>query len=140
MTSIFSRIIAGELPARLIWSDEHCVAMLDVRPLAPGHVLVIPREEIDHWIDLSPELAAHLTTVAHHIGRAQQAELAPARIGLMIAGFEIPHTHLHVVPMSSMANLDFSNADSGPEQAELDTIADRLRARLRADGHAAVPD
>ena len=96
------------------------MSFLDVRPLAPGHALVVPREEIDQWTDLSSATATHLMAVAHRIGQAQKAVFTPARIGLMIAGFEVPHAHVHVVPMNSMAQLDFVNADESPDQDLLD--------------------
>jgi histidine triad (HIT) family protein len=136
MASIFSRIIAGELPGRFLWRDARCVALLDVRPLAVGHSLVIPRAEVDRWTDLSADDAAHLMTVAHHLGNAQVAAFGPARIALIIAGFEVPHTHLHVVPADSMRNLDFSTADTSPDQTVLDDAAERIRAALREAGHA----
>jgi histidine triad (HIT) family protein len=138
MASIFSRIIAGELPGRFLWRDERCVGLLDVRPLAVGHSLVIPRAEVDRWTDLSADDAAHLMTVAHHLGTAQMTVFQPARIALIIAGFEVPHTHLHVVPASSMSNLDFSTADAKPDQTVLDDAADRIRAALRSAGHTEV--
>jgi diadenosine tetraphosphate (Ap4A) HIT family hydrolase len=140
MASIFTRIIAGELPGRFLWQDDRCVVLLDVRPLAVGHALVMPRAEVDRWTDLGAADAAHLMTVAHHVANAQMAVFEPARIALIIAGFEVPHTHLHVVPATSMANLDFSNADTNPDQTVLDDAADRIRAALRAAGHAQVPD
>lgn len=140
MASIFTRIIDGEIPGRLIWRDEVAVAMVDIRPLAPGHTLVIPRIEVDHWIDLDPAVAAHLMTVARHIGAAQMQVFEPARIGLMIAGFEVPHTHLHVVPMASMANLDFSTANNDPDNAELDAAAERLRDALGELGYSGQVD
>ena len=110
----------GDIPARMLYEDETCVSFLDVRPLAPGHALVVPREEIDQWTDLSSATATHLMAVAHRIGEAQKAVFTPARIGLMIAGFEVPHAHVHVVPMNSMAQLDFVNADESPDQDLLD--------------------
>lgn len=134
MATIFTRIINGEVPGRLIWSDEHCVALIDIRPLHPGHSLVIPRAEVDHWVDLEAELASHLMMVAHHVANAQKVVVSSSRVGLMIAGFEVPHAHVHVVPMSSMAHLDFANARRG-DPAELDTMADRLRQALREQGH-----
>jgi histidine triad (HIT) family protein len=140
MATIFTRIIDGELPARLVWRDDQAVAILDIRPLHPGHVLVIPRHEVDHWVDLEPALAGHLMTIARHVGRAQRAVVPCSRIGLMIAGFEVPHTHLHVIPADSMADFDFARADTDPDQAELDRLAEALRAELRAQGHGpAVP-
>jgi len=138
MASIFSRIIAGELPGRFLWRDARSVALLDVRPLAVGHSLVMPVDEVDRWTDLSADDAAHLMTVAHHVANAQMTAFRPARIALIIAGFEVPHTHLHVVPATSMANLDFSNADTSPDQTVLDDAADRIRDALRSAGHAEV--
>lgn len=130
MASIFTMIINGEIPSRMLVEDERCVAFLDVRPLAPGHALVVPRQEIDQWTDLSGDTAAHLMSVAHRIGQAQKAVFSPARIGLMIAGFEVPHAHVHVVPMNSMAQLDFANADSSPDQDALDQQLMALKAEL----------
>lgn len=138
MASIFTRIIDGDLPGRIIWADDVCVAMLDIRPLHPGHCLVIPRTEVDEWTDLDTATAQHLMAVAHRIGAAQKETVDCTRIGLMIAGFEIPHAHLHVVPISSMDHLDFRNADSNAQADALDAMADRLRGSLRAAGHAAV--
>ena len=136
MASIFTKIINGDIPARMLWSDDECVSFLDVRPLAPGHVLVVPRAEVDHWTDLDSVTASHLMTTAHTIGQAQCQVFNPARIGLMIAGFEVPHTHLHVVPMQSMAQLDFSNADTNPASSELDDQLVRLKEALAAMGHS----
>ncbi len=114
----------------MLLEDDLCVSFLDVRPLAPGHALVVPRVEIDQWTDLSPDTAAHLMSVAHRVGQAQKALFSPARIGLMIAGFEVPHAHVHVVPMNSMAQLDFANADSSPDQDALDGHLAALQAEL----------
>jgi histidine triad (HIT) family protein len=133
MATVFTKIIDGELPGRFVWRDERCVAFLSINPLKPGHALVVPIEEVDHWIDLEPELMAHLVTVAHRIGRAQQAIWNPVRIGLMIAGLEVPHTHLHVVPIWGVHDLDFSNAEQDPDPAVLDDAAERLRSALEPD-------
>lgn len=130
MASIFTRIIQGEIPGRIVWSDEQCIAMLDIRPLHPGHCLVIPRAEIDHWIDLDPALSVHLMRVAQIIGTAQKSVVPCERIGLLVAGFEVPHTHLHVIPLQGMQNLDFRNVDTSPRADRLDEMADRLRAAL----------
>ena len=134
MASIFTRIIAGEIPGRIIWSDPTCIAMLDIRPLNRGHVLVIPIVEVDRWTDLTSDVATHCTRVAHTIGRAQMAAFAPERVGLIIAGFEVAHTHLHVVPIDHMGHLDFGQADNA-DPADLDTVAEELRAVLLATGH-----
>ena len=138
MSTIFTRIINGEIPGRIVWRDDTCVAMVDIRPLNPGPVLVIPIVEVDRWTDLPSETAAHCTTVAHTIGRAQMVAFSPTRIGLMIAGFEVPHTHLHVVPIDHMGHLDFTKANPNAAPSDLDAVADALREALRADGQGPV--
>lgn len=138
MASIFSRIIDGEIPSRMVWEDEQCVAFLDVRPLAPGHVLVVPHQETDLWTDLGSANAARMTEVSHAIGRAQMEVFSPKRIGLVVAGFEVPHAHMHVVPINGMGNLDFALANPNPDQAELDMHLTDLRAALLAAGHSSV--
>lgn len=138
MASIFSKIIEGQIPSRMLWEDDLCVSFLDVRPLSNGHALVVPRQETDLWTDLGASTAAHLTEVAHAVGRAQMAVFTPARIGLMIAGFEVPHTHLHVVPMNSMAQLDFAHANPNPDQSQLDEHLASLRAALDEAGHSST--
>lgn len=135
MPTIFSRIIAGELPGRFVWRDEQCVAFLTISPLKPGHTLVVPRAEVDHWLDLDPALAAQLMAVAQTVGRAIQAGFGPARVGLIIAGLEVPHTHLHLVPIETMADLDFARADPAPDPAALDQAAETIRTALRAAGY-----
>lgn len=138
MASIFTRIIQGEIPGRIIWRDAHCVVMLDIRPLRRGHVLVVPIDEVDRWTDLAEETAGRCFHVAHVLGRAQQEAFGPVRVGLMVAGFEVPHAHIHVVPIDSMADLNFSNADPDADPADLDLVADALRATLRSHGHDSV--
>jgi histidine triad (HIT) family protein len=134
MPSIFSRIISGEFPGRFVWRDDRVVAFLSIEPMRPGHVLVVPREEVDHWIDLEPELAAHLFTVAQQIGRAQNAEWSPRRVGVLIVGDEVPHVHIHVVPINEPGQLSFANVDRSPDPAALDDAAERIRTRLREMG------
>lgn len=133
MTSIFTSIIAGDVPGRFVYADDRAVAFLTIAPIQPGHVLVVPRDEVDHWVDLQPELAGHLMSVSHLIGRALDREFGRARVGLIIAGLEVPHTHLHLVPFDTEDQLSFSRADSSVPAAELDTIADRIRAALGPD-------
>ena len=140
MPTVFTRIIEGELPGRFVWRDDVCVAFLSINPLKPGHALVVPRAEVDHWIDLEPSVMAHLTDVSQHIARAQQAAFAPARVGLMIAGLEVPHVHLHVVPIDEVHDLDFANAAAQPDPVGLDAAAAALRAALRDQGATGVVD
>jgi diadenosine tetraphosphate (Ap4A) HIT family hydrolase len=136
--TIFSRIIDGEIPGRFVWRDDRAVAFLDVRPLTPGHTLVVPVLEVDEWTDLDADLAAHLMAVAHAVGNAQKSVFDATRVGLMIAGFEVPHVHLHVMPVKTMRDFDFAKADRSPDPAALDAHADALRAALRAAGHKSV--
>jgi histidine triad (HIT) family protein len=132
VTTIFTRIISGELPGRFVHRDDRCVAFLSINPLQPGHTLVVPVAEVDHWVDLDPDLAAHLMLVSQRVARAQQETFDPLRVGLMIAGLEVPHVHLHVVPISGVHDLDFANADPSPDPADLDAAADALRDALAA--------
>jgi histidine triad (HIT) family protein len=141
MSTIFAKIINGDLPGRFVWSDEHAVGFLSINPLGPGHTLVVPRAEIDQWVDADGALMGHLTAVAHAIGGAVRSIWQPPRIGLMVAGFEVPHLHLHVFPAWNMAAFDFANAARSVDDAEQDGYRDQLRAQLRAAGHgASVPD
>lgn len=130
MATIFTRIIEGDIPGTFVHRDERCVAFMSINPLAHGHTLVVPIEEIDHWVDAPPDLAAHLFDVAHRIARAQQVAFAPERVGLIVAGYEVPHTHIHVVPTSSMAELDFSNAQAHVDREALESAAAAIRAAL----------
>lgn len=130
MTTLFTRIITGELPGRFVYRDELCVAFLSINPLQPGHTLVVPIEEVDHWVDASSELNAHLMRVCHKIAAAQQAAFEPVKVGLMIAGLEVPHLHLHVVPIRGVHDLDFANADANPDPASLDAAAEQIRSAL----------
>jgi histidine triad (HIT) family protein len=136
--TIFSRIIAGELPGTFVWRDDRCVAFLSVNPIADGHALVVPIEELDHWIDLPDDLSAHLFGVAKVIGKAQLAGFGCERIGVIVAGYEVPHCHLHVIPTRSMADVSFSNAAPSVERADLEAVAERIRVELRAMGRSEV--
>jgi diadenosine tetraphosphate (Ap4A) HIT family hydrolase len=135
MATLFTKIIEGEIPGRFVWRDKRAVVFLTIAPITRGHVLVVPIEEVDHWIDLDPELAAHLMRVAREVGRAQMQVFTPRRIGMIIAGLEVPHCHLHLVPINVEAELSFSRADHDPDAAALDDAAERLRSALRDLGH-----
>lgn len=140
MASVFTMFINGDLPGHFVWRDETAVAFLSINPINAGHTLVVPIAEVDHWIDLPAETNSHLMDVAHAIAKVQQAVFEPVRIGLMIAGFEVPHTHVHVIPMDSMAHLSFENAAAEVDHGELAQQAEQLRAGLRAAGHTSVSD
>jgi diadenosine tetraphosphate (Ap4A) HIT family hydrolase len=138
--SIFSQIIAGELPGRFVWKDDRAVAFTTIAPIQPGHTLVVPREEIDHWQAIDPDLMAHLVRVSQGVGRAIEKAFRPERVGMMIAGLEVPHLHIHVTPIWGMRDLDFAKADAKAKPADLDAAARDIRAALRALGYEEVSD
>lgn len=140
MASIFTRIIEGELPGRFVWRDERAVALLTIQPLKPGHTLVVPTQEVDHWLDLEPDLARHLLHVSQQVGRAIDRAFKPAKVGLIIAGLEVSHVHLHVTPIHALQDLNFANADRNPDPAEMDAAAAKIRAALRELGCAEVAE
>ena len=140
MSSLFTKIIRGELPGRFVWRDARAVGFLTVAPLRPGHTLVVPIEEIDHWLDVPPALMQHLTGVAQKIGQSIQQTFQPAKVGLMIAWLEVRHVHLHLVPIHSLGDLDFARADAKATPEALDAAAVRLRAALREAGHGEVAE
>ena len=136
MASLFTKIIEGELPGRFVWRDDRTVAFLSIAPLRPGHTLVVPIEEVDDWTDLDPDLLAHLTHLSQIIGKAIDVAFNPTKVGLMIAGLEVPHVHLHVVPIDSVNDLDFANADPNASAESLDDAAERIRSALTDMGYA----
>jgi histidine triad (HIT) family protein len=133
-------IINGDIPGRFVWQDDRAVAFLTIVPLRPGHTLVVPRDEIEQWIDLDPDLLAHLTEVSQAIGKAIDAAFQPEKVGMIIAGLEVPHVHLHVMPIDAVRDLDFANADTDPSPDSLDDAAARIRAELRTLGYEQVVD
>jgi histidine triad (HIT) family protein len=141
VSTLFSRIIKGELPGRFIWSDERCVAFLTIAPLRPGHALVVPRDEVDYWTGVDDDLLTQLMLVAKRVGSAQQAAFDAPRAGLIVAGFEVPHLHVHVFPSWGIDDFDVARVEHNPDPAELDAAAAALRAALREAGHREhVPD
>jgi histidine triad (HIT) family protein len=136
--SVFTKIIDGELPGRFVWKDDRAVAFLSINPVKPGHVLVVPRVEVDHWLDLEPGLARHLMDVCQAVGRAIQSAFQPVKVGSAIVGLEVPHVHIHLIPIHAIADLDFSRADPNPKPEALDDAALRIRSALRDLGHAEV--
>lgn len=134
MATIFTKIIEGEIPGTFVWRDDRCVAFMSINPLRAGHVLVVPREEIDHWIDCPPELRNHVMDVAQTIGVALHKVYSPAKVGLMIAGLEVPHLHVHVVPIDGVRDLDFANAAASVDREELEEAAESIRYVLRRQG------
>ncbi|VFA89579.1 purine nucleoside phosphoramidase [Gordonia paraffinivorans] len=134
MASVFSMIINGDLPGRFVWKDEQAVAFLTIEPVTPGHVLVVPREEVDHWEQLDPELFAHLSGVAQKVGKAVKKAFDAPRIGLLIAGLEVPHVHIHVFQGLSLETFDLANANKNAKPEDLDAAAEKIRSALRELG------
>jgi len=132
MSTIFTRIIDGEIPGTFVWEDDRCVALLSINPLKPGHTLVVPRQEVDHWLDCPADLRDRLMSVAQTIGGAIQAEWQPEKVGLMIAGLEVPHLHIHLVPIWGVSDLDFANAAASVPREELEENAERIKRSLEA--------
>lgn len=139
--SVFTRIIDGELPGRFVWRDDDVVAFLTISPIRPGHTMVVPIRQIDHWIDLPPALWARVGEVQQAVGAAIMDSFSPARVGTMILGMEVPHCHVHLVPIDHEAELSFANADPSATAAALDSAAEAIRDALRTAGHGEhVPD
>jgi histidine triad (HIT) family protein len=123
-------IIQGDLPGTFVWRDERCAAFMSVNPIAHGHTLVVPIDEIDHWLDVPVDLQEHLFGVARRIGQAQQRAFGADRVGLIVAGFEVPHMHIHVIPAQEMSDMDFANAARSTEQSELQDAANSITKEL----------
>ncbi|GID30986.1 HIT family protein [Paractinoplanes brasiliensis] len=130
MPTIFTQIINGDLPGRIVWSDERVAAFLTIAPLTAGHTLVVPREEIDDWTELPADLHGHLMSVSHTIGAALKKSYGSPRVGMVIAGFEVPHAHVHVFPAYEMADFDFSRVDPNVPAERLDEDLKRIQAAL----------
>jgi diadenosine tetraphosphate (Ap4A) HIT family hydrolase len=135
MSTLFTRILNGEIPGRFVWREPDVGAFLTTGPLADGHTLVVPTEEVDRWTDASPETLAKVMEVARRIGAVQVEVFDAARAGLIVAGYEINHLHVHVWPSRSMAEFNFATADQNPDPEVLDANAEKLREGLRAAGY-----
>lgn len=134
MSTIFTKIIEGEIPGRFIYRDEDVAAFLTIEPVAYGHTLVVPVKEVDKWTDLEPELWAKLNRVAQDIGQSIIEVFGSERAGYLIAGFEVPHAHIHVFPADDMSGYDLSRAIPAGEtdEAKMDEAAEKLRQALAA--------
>ena len=129
--TLFSRIIQGQIPGTFVYRDDFCVAFMTINPITTGHLLVVPIDEIDEWTDLPSELSSHLFKVAAQISEAQKIAFKCARIALIIAGYEIPHCHLHLIPSNSMADLNFENAITSSNRNDLEQSSALIIAELR---------
>lgn len=137
MTTLFTRIIGGEIPGRFVWADDVAVAFTTIAPITDGHTLVVPRDEIVELTQAPDDVLAHLSRVAKVVGQAQKAAWSAPRVALLVAGFEVPHLHLHVLPAWDESSLTFANARHDVPAEDLDAAAERVRAALRDAGHGA---
>lgn len=141
MGSVFSAIINGDLPGRFVWEDEDVVAFLTIAPVTQGHTLVVPREEVDQWQDVDGVIWNKVMDVARIVGQAVRPAFDAPRAGLLIAGLEVPHLHLHVFPAYDLGDFNISNAEQNPSQESLEEAQAKLKAALRELGHGDnVPD
>ena len=136
MPSVYTRIMNGERPGRFVWRDPDVVAFLSIAPLKPGHTLVVPRREVDHWIDMDADLNAKVFGAARSIAKGVAAAFPCTKVGVIVAGLEVLHTHVHLVPITGMHDLDFDRQDRNADPRALDDAAERLRAALRKLGFA----
>ena len=135
MSSVFTKIIAGELPGRFVYRDEQVAAFLSINPVAYGHTLIVPVKEIDKWTDIEPQLWAQMNEVAQQVGRAVIEAFGSERAAYLIAGFEVPHAHIHVFPANDMSGYNLSAAMPADttDPAKMDDAANRLRELLDVD-------
>ena len=131
MASIFSKIIAGEIPSYKVAEDERCYAFLDIRPVVFGHTLVIPKQEVDYYFDLDDDYLADLNVFAKKVAKVLREEVPCKRIGVMVAGLEVPHAHIHLIPMNAISDLSFSNPRPHVSEEEMRELAERLWKKLK---------
>ncbi|NME67078.1 HIT family protein [Flammeovirga aprica] len=129
MASIFTKIINGDIPSHKVYEDENYYAFLDISPVQKGHTLLIPKVEVDDMFDLEDELLAGLYVVAKKISKAIKKEFPCNRVGHAVIGLEVPHAHMHLIPISSMHDMNFANK-LNLSQEELAEIAERIRVHL----------
>ncbi|MCA6073827.1 HIT family protein [Fulvivirga sedimenti] len=130
MATIFTRIINREIPGHIIAEDDRFIAILDINPLVMGHTLVIPKEEVDYIFDLDEKTLGDLMLFAQKVGLAVEQAVPCLRIGISVIGLEVPHTHVHLIPMNSMGDINFSRPKMNPSGDELSAMAEKIRSFL----------
>jgi len=128
--SIFSKIVSGEIPAHKVAETADFLAFLDVNPLVMGHVLVIPKKEIDYIFDMDDELYRGLTLFAKHVAKGLKIAFPCKKVGVAVIGLEVPHTHIHLIPMNKVSDMNFALEKLKPTQEELTKAADKIKAQL----------
>ncbi len=130
MASIFTKIINGDIPGRFVYSDDDVVAFLTIEPMTQGHTLVVPRAEIDQWQNVEPAVFARVMAVSQLIGKAVCKAFDAERAGVIIAGLEVPHLHVHVFPARNLSDFGFANVDRNPSPESLDEAQAKIKAAL----------
>ncbi|WP_205874910.1 HIT family protein [Mycobacterium camsae] len=130
MASIFTKIINRELPGRFVYEDDDVVAFLTIEPMTQGHTLVVPRAEIDQWQDIDPPVFARVMQVSQLIGKAVTKAFSADRAGVIIAGLEVPHLHVHVFPARNLSDFGFAHVDRNPSPESLDEAQAKIKAAL----------
>jgi histidine triad (HIT) family protein len=130
MASIFTRIIAGEIPSYKVAESEHFYAFLDVFPLAEGHTLVVPKIEVDNIFDLEPELYMQLFSFAQTVAKGIQQAIPCRKVGMSVVGLEVPHAHIHLIPINQLSDMNFSREKSKAEDVALSATRDKIIACL----------
>jgi histidine triad (HIT) family protein len=130
MASIFTRIINREIPGYIVAEDEHYIAFLDINPLVVGHTLVVPKKEVDFIFDLDDDTLAGLNLFAKKVAQAIRKSISCKRVGVAVIGLEVPHTHIHLVPMNSMGDLNFTRAKLNPTKEELAEAAEKIKKAI----------
>jgi histidine triad (HIT) family protein len=130
MPSIFTKIINREIPGHIIAEDENFIAILDIMPLVMGHTLVIPKKEVDYIFDIEDKMLAEMQVFAKKVAIGLKKAVPCKRIGVTVIGLEVPHTHIHLIPMNSMSDINFSKPKLKPSQEELLKVADKIRQAL----------
>lgn len=126
MASIFTKIVNGEIPCYKIAENEEFLAFLDIRPLKMGHALVIPKKEVDYIFDLEDDEVARLMVYAKRIAKALKLAVPCSRIGVSVIGLEVPHTHVHLIPINAINDMNFSNAPQEVTDEEMQALATRI--------------
>ncbi|WP_207429889.1 HIT family protein [Sabulibacter ruber] len=130
METIFSKIIRGEVPAYKILENDRFLAFLDVFPLVKGHTLVIPKEPIDYIFDMDPDALAELHKFSQQVAVAVKKAVPCKKVGVAVIGLEVPHAHVHLVPLNQISDMNFSNPKQRFEAEEMEEIAEKIRQEL----------
>lgn len=128
MSTVFSKILNNEIPCYRIAEDENHLAFLDVFPLEEGHILVIPKQEVDHIFDLSPEAYRALFAFSHHVGIALKKAIPCLKVGMAVVGLEVPHAHIHLIPINHVSDLDFTRPKKQFTQIQFEAIRKKIAA------------